>query len=80
MPKLGLQIVKVKLTYADYVDLQKFKGGTDSEKIVMLLRLAFRRLHVVEEQARENVAEAEAEYERQRLPWWKRIFTKKAAA
>lgn len=79
MSKPGEQIVKVRMTYADYVDLQKFKGVSDSAKLLMLLRLAVKSLDRMEARARDNVAKAEAAYDRQRLPWWKRIFGKAGA-
>lgn len=76
MAKLGEVKVVVRMSYADYADLQKFKGPSDGVKLLMLFRLAAKSLERSEKAAQANVAKAEAEYDRQRLPWFKRIFRK----
>jgi len=58
----GIVKVTVKLTYAQYVLLKRFKGATDGEKIARLVSLANQSLTEATERAQKAVVEKQEEY------------------
>lgn len=57
----GIVKVVVKLPYAEYALLKRFKGASDGEKILALVMMANRRLTAAQDEAAKQVEERQKE-------------------